>query len=75
MGRQLRRPASSPNAACRPAPSVTHQVPLGREQAEVMVEAVQNHGPDVVIVDEIGTKRVSWGGAGRGGRGSRVWWG
>jgi stage III sporulation protein SpoIIIAA len=28
------------------------------DQAEVLVEAVQNHSPDVVIVDEIGTSQV-----------------
>jgi stage III sporulation protein SpoIIIAA len=31
------------------------------EQASVLVEAVQNHSPQVVIVDEIGTRRVSQG--------------
>jgi stage III sporulation protein SpoIIIAA len=28
------------------------------QQAEVLVQAVQNHNPDVIIVDEIGTKAV-----------------
>jgi stage III sporulation protein SpoIIIAA len=36
------------------------------EQAQVMVEAVQNHSPEVVIVDEIGTKAVSVGEEGSG---------
>ncbi|KAI8468863.1 MAG: hypothetical protein J3K34DRAFT_386118, partial [Monoraphidium minutum] len=31
------------------------QVPRHREQWEVMMEAVANHGPDVVVVDEITT--------------------
>jgi stage III sporulation protein SpoIIIAA len=31
------------------------------EQAGVLVQAVQNHNPDVIIVDEIGTKAVSVG--------------
>jgi stage III sporulation protein SpoIIIAA len=30
-----------------------------REQAAVMVEAVQNHTPQVIIIDEMGTKEVS----------------
>ena len=37
------------------------------EQAHVLVEAVQNHSPQVIIVDEIGTRRVSEeNGLGRG---------
>ena len=32
------------------------------QQAEVLVEAVQNHSPEVIIVDEIGTKEVCEGG-------------
>eukprot|EP00878_Enallax_costatus_P035275 GHUV01039290.1.p2 GENE.GHUV01039290.1~~GHUV01039290.1.p2 ORF type:complete len:147 (+),score=23.01 GHUV01039290.1:707-1147(+) len=28
------------------------------DQADVLIEAVQNHTPDVIIVDEIGTKKV-----------------
>jgi stage III sporulation protein SpoIIIAA len=32
------------------------QVPTGRSQAEIMVRAVENHNPDVIIVDEIGTQ-------------------
>jgi stage III sporulation protein SpoIIIAA len=27
-------------------------------QADVLVQAVQNHNPDVIIVDEIGTAKV-----------------
>jgi hypothetical protein len=34
-------------------------VPSRQHQAEVLVQAVQNHNPDVIIVDEIGTKAVS----------------
>jgi stage III sporulation protein SpoIIIAA len=30
------------------------------EQAGVLVQAVQNHNPDVIIVDKIGTKAVSF---------------
>jgi stage III sporulation protein SpoIIIAA len=29
------------------------QVPTGRSQAEIMIRAVENHNPDVIIVDEI----------------------
>lgn len=32
------------------------QVPLGRTQAQVMIEAVENHMPEVVVIDEIGTE-------------------
>ncbi len=32
------------------------QVPNDRAQAEVMIEAVENHMPEVVVVDEIGTE-------------------
>eukprot|EP00878_Enallax_costatus_P014210 GHUV01014864.1.p1 GENE.GHUV01014864.1~~GHUV01014864.1.p1 ORF type:complete len:289 (+),score=92.10 GHUV01014864.1:70-867(+) len=32
-------------------------VPRRNQQAAVLVEAVQNHGPDVIIVDEIGTRQ------------------
>ncbi|MDD4029357.1 MAG: ATPase, T2SS/T4P/T4SS family [Caldisericia bacterium] len=31
------------------------QVPLSKQQFEVMIEAVENHTPEVIIVDEIGT--------------------
>lgn len=31
------------------------QVPLGKNQAEIMIRAVENHNPDVIIVDEIST--------------------
>ena len=34
-------------------------MPHGQLQADVMMEAVKNHGPDVVIIDEIGLKEVS----------------
>ena len=33
-------------------------VPHREQQAEILVQAVQNHNPDVIIVDEIGTKQV-----------------
>jgi stage III sporulation protein SpoIIIAA len=33
-------------------------VPCREQQAEMLVQAVQNHNPDVIIVDEIGTKQV-----------------
>ena len=33
-------------------------VPRRVDQAAVLVEAVQNHNPDVIIVDEIGTPKV-----------------
>jgi stage III sporulation protein SpoIIIAA len=29
-----------------------------------MIEAVENHCPDVIIVDEIGTRQVGGGGCG-----------
>jgi len=32
------------------------QVPFNREQYQVMIEAVENHMPEVVIIDEIGTQ-------------------
>jgi stage III sporulation protein SpoIIIAA len=32
------------------------QVPLRENQKEVMIEAVQNHTPEVIVVDEIGTE-------------------
>lgn len=33
------------------------QVPFGRSQHEVMVEAVENHMPQVIVIDEIGTQQ------------------
>jgi stage III sporulation protein SpoIIIAA len=33
-------------------------VPRREEQADILVQAVQNHNPDVIIVDEIGTWQV-----------------
>jgi hypothetical protein len=33
-------------------------VPTRGDQASIMIEAVQNHCPDVIIVDEIGTRKV-----------------
>lgn len=33
-------------------------VPSREQQADILVQAVQNHTPDVVIVDEIGTRKV-----------------
>jgi stage III sporulation protein SpoIIIAA len=32
------------------------QVPLGAAQHDVMIEAVENHMPEVVVIDEIGTQ-------------------
>ncbi|HLF56403.1 MAG TPA: AAA family ATPase, partial [Thermoanaerobaculia bacterium] len=32
------------------------QVPAGREQHAVMIEAVENHMPEVIVIDEIGTQ-------------------
>lgn len=34
-------------------------VPRREHQAKLLVQAVQNHNPQVLIVDEIGTKEVS----------------
>lgn len=31
------------------------QVPFGARQADVMIEAVENHMPEVIVIDEIGT--------------------
>ncbi len=31
------------------------QVPLSKQQFEVMIEAVENHTPEVIIIDEVGT--------------------
>lgn len=31
------------------------QVPVGVSQADVMIEAVENHMPEVIVIDEIGT--------------------
>lgn len=36
------------------------QVPRGTEQHEVMIEAVENHTPQVIVVDEIGNKSESF---------------
>lgn len=33
------------------------QVPKGKEQHAVMIEAVENHTPEVIVIDEIGTKQ------------------
>lgn len=33
-------------------------VPRREQQAQLLVQAVQNHTPQVIIVDEIGTKEV-----------------
>lgn len=33
-------------------------VPHRDRQAEVLVQAVQNHNPDVIIVDDIGNSKV-----------------
>ena len=35
------------------------QVPNGKDQARVMIEAVENHMPQVIVVDEIGTEAES----------------
>ncbi len=32
------------------------QVPFGVRQADVMIEAVENHMPEVIVIDEIGTE-------------------
>lgn len=32
------------------------QVPFGARQADVMIEAVENHMPEVIVIDEIGTQ-------------------
>ncbi len=32
------------------------QVPYGRTQADVMIEAVENHNPECIIIDEIGRR-------------------
>lgn len=32
------------------------QVPAAERQHEVMIEAVENHMPEVVVIDEIGTE-------------------
>jgi stage III sporulation protein SpoIIIAA len=34
-------------------------VPRREQQAQLLVQAVQNHTPQVIIVDEIGTKQVN----------------
>src|SRR5690625_1221211 len=43
-----------------PHPAIGHarrmQVPSTREQAAVMIEAVENHMPEVIVIDEIGTE-------------------
>jgi stage III sporulation protein SpoIIIAA len=33
-------------------------VPHRSRQADVLIQAVQNHAPDVIIVDEIGNSKV-----------------
>src|SRR5690242_5241059 len=33
-------------------------VPRREQQADILLQAVQNHNPDVIIVDEIGTWKV-----------------
>lgn len=44
-----------------PHPAIGHarrmQVPRVDQQADVMIEAVENHMPEVVVIDEIGTER------------------
>lgn len=43
-----------------PHPAIGHarrmQVPSTRQQADVMIEAVENHMPEVIVIDEIGTE-------------------
>lgn len=43
-----------------PHPAIGHarrmQVPLDTTQADVMIEAVENHMPEVIVIDEIGTE-------------------
>lgn len=36
------------------------QVPLGRDQASVMIEAVENHMPEALVIDEISTRDEAW---------------
>jgi stage III sporulation protein AA len=36
------------------------QVPLGKEQADVMIEAVENHMPEVIVIDEISARDEAW---------------
>ena len=43
-----------------PHPAIGHarrmQVPSSKKQADVMIEAVENHMPEVIVIDEIGTE-------------------
>ncbi|HEY8417780.1 MAG TPA: AAA family ATPase, partial [Limnochordales bacterium] len=43
-----------------PHPAIGHarrmQVPRSTRQADVMIEAVENHMPEVIVIDEIGTE-------------------
>jgi stage III sporulation protein SpoIIIAA len=44
-----------------PHPSVGEsrvmKIPLSKNQEKIMIEAIQNHTPDVLIIDEIGTQQ------------------
>lgn len=35
------------------------QLPLGKKQHDIMIEAVENHMPEVIVIDEIGTQEES----------------
>ncbi len=53
-------------SAAVPAPACAAvQVPDAARQHQTMIEAVENHMPEVVIVDEIGTEVRAEGGAAR----------
>ena len=47
-----------------PHPGIGHarrmQVPLNEHQHAVMIEAVENHMPEVIVVDEIGTEQEAY---------------
>jgi hypothetical protein len=49
---KTQNPPPKPKPNSNPNPN---QVPRGRSPSDVMLEAVTNHGPDVVLIDEIGT--------------------
>lgn len=36
------------------------QVPTPEAQEKVMIEAVENHMPEVIVIDEIGTEKEAW---------------
>lgn len=59
MGSPAHPPRPFPPTRCPPA---RHAPPPALAWRQAMLEAVQNHGPDVVIVDEIGTREVRYKG-------------